>query len=132
MEKVHVNLRPRSYDIQIGSGNLASVAQFCDPEHEDSHAVIITDSNVDELYSEPVGDALQEAGAQVDVLVTDAGEASKSADVAAVLWRLHSGAGCGSCKCRRLSWRRSTARSAARWASICRAARTWSVRSGSR
>src|SRR3954452_6648343 len=86
METVHVNLGPRSYDIEIGSGNLKEVAKFCDAELDDAHAVIITDSNVDELYCEPVGDALQEAGAQVDILVADAGEQSKSPEVAADLW----------------------------------------------
>src|SRR3954468_3101188 len=86
MKTVHVNLGPRSYDIEIGSGNLKEIVRFCDAEQEDAHAVIITDSNVDELYSEPVGDALQEAGAQVDILVADAGEQSKSPEVAADLW----------------------------------------------
>src|SRR6478672_4442376 len=86
METVHVNLGPRSYDIEIGSGNLANVVQFCDADQEDSHAVIITDSNVDELYSGPVGDALTEAGAQVDILIAEAGEQSKAPDVAADLW----------------------------------------------
>lgn len=86
MEKVHVDLGPRSYDIEIGSGNLKDVARFCDAEQDDAHAVIVTDSNVDELYSESVGDALQEAGAQVDVLVAEAGEQSKSPEVAADLW----------------------------------------------
>jgi 3-dehydroquinate synthase len=86
MEKVHVNLGPRSYDIEIGSGNLKDVARLCDAEQDDAHAVIITDSNVDELYCEPVGDALQEAGAQVDILVAEAGEQSKSPEVAADLW----------------------------------------------
>ena len=86
METVHVNLGPRSYDIEIGSGNLTEVVRYCDAHEDDAHAVIITDSIVDELYSEPVGDALQEAGAQVDVLVVDAGEPSKSPEVAADLW----------------------------------------------
>jgi 3-dehydroquinate synthase len=86
METVRVNLGPRSYDIEIGSGNLTDVVKFCDAYEDDAHAVIITDSNVDPLYSEPVGDALQEAGAQVDVLVAEAGEQSKSSDVAADLW----------------------------------------------
>src|SRR3954471_429764 len=86
METVHVNLGPRSYDIEIGSGNLADVVRFCDTEQDDAHAVIITDSNVDELYSEAVGDALQEAGAQVDILIAEAGEQSKSPEVAADLW----------------------------------------------
>jgi 3-dehydroquinate synthase len=86
METVHVNLGPRSYDIEIASGNLAQVVKFCDTDQDDAHAVIITDSNVDELYSEPVGDALQQAGAQVDILIADAGEQSKVAEVAADLW----------------------------------------------
>jgi 3-dehydroquinate synthase len=86
MENVHVDLGPRSYDIEIGNGNLKDVAKFCDAEQDDAHAVIITDTNVDELYSEPIGDALQEAGAQVDILVAEAGEHSKAPDVVADLW----------------------------------------------
>jgi 3-dehydroquinate synthase len=86
METVHVNLGPRSYDIEIGSGNLANVVRFCDAEADDAHAVIITDSNVDGLYSEPVGDALTEAGAQVDILIVEAGEHSKAPEVATDLW----------------------------------------------
>src|SRR3954471_2527969 len=86
MENVQIHRRPRRYDIEIGNGTLADVVRFCDTDQDDAHAVIITDSNVDELYSEPIGDALQEAGAQVDILVAEAGEQSKSPDVAADLW----------------------------------------------
>jgi hypothetical protein len=43
MKTVHVDLGPRSYDIEIGSGNLAAAARFCDVDSEDAHAVIITD-----------------------------------------------------------------------------------------
>jgi 3-dehydroquinate synthase len=86
MPTVHVNLGPRSYDIEIGSGNLASAAKFCDAEADDAHAVVITDSNVDELYSEAVTEPLAELGCEVDILVVDAGEQSKAPDVAAELW----------------------------------------------
>jgi 3-dehydroquinate synthase len=86
MPTVHVNLGPRSYDIEIGSGNLPDAAKFCDAEQDDAHVVVITDSNVDELYSEPISNALQEAGAQIDVLIVEAGEQSKASDVAADLW----------------------------------------------
>jgi 3-dehydroquinate synthase len=86
MPTVHVNLGPRSYDIQIGSGNLQDAVKFCDAEQDDAHVVVITDSNVDELYSEPISNALQEAGAQIDVLIVEAGEQSKCSDVAADLW----------------------------------------------
>jgi 3-dehydroquinate synthase len=86
MPIVHVNLGPRSYDIEIGSGNLSDAAKFCDAEQDDAHVVLITDANVDDLYSEPVSDALQEAGAQIDILVVEAGEQSKAGEVAADLW----------------------------------------------
>ncbi|HEY3392111.1 MAG TPA: 3-dehydroquinate synthase [Lacipirellulaceae bacterium] len=86
MPTVHVNLGPRSYDIEIGSGNLRETARFCDAEAEDAHAVIITDANVDDLYTEPVADSLVEAGAEVDILSVEAGEQSKAPEVAAELW----------------------------------------------
>jgi 3-dehydroquinate synthase len=86
MSNVHVNLGPRSYDIEIGSGNLGGAARLCDAHEDDAHAVIITDSNVDALYSDTVADPLQEAGAQVDILSVEAGEQSKSPEVAEELW----------------------------------------------
>ena len=86
MSTVHVNLGPRSYDIEIGSGNLGEVSRFCDCDKDDSHAVIVTDTNVDDLYSEAVAQQLVEAGSEVDILAIEAGEPSKSADVAAELW----------------------------------------------
>jgi 3-dehydroquinate synthase len=86
MPNVHVNLGPRSYEIEIGSGNLASAARFCDAERDDAHAVVITDANVDNLYSEPVSEPLAELGCEVDILVVEAGEQSKSSEAAAELW----------------------------------------------
>ena len=86
MQTVHVHLGPRSYDIEIGSGNLTSATRFCRAEQEDAHTVIISDTNVDPLYSEPLADALTELGSEVDILVVDAGEPSKSPDVAIELW----------------------------------------------
>jgi 3-dehydroquinate synthase len=86
MPTVHVNLGPRSYDIEIGSGNLANAAKFCDAEKDDAHVIIITDSHVVELYADPVRDAIVEAGAEVDTMYVEAGEQSKSADAAADLW----------------------------------------------
>jgi 3-dehydroquinate synthase len=86
IQTVRVDLGPRSYDIQIGSGTLARAGELLDAEQEDSHAVIITDANVDELYAEPVADRLVERGCQVSIMVVEAGEQSKSSDTAADLW----------------------------------------------
>src|SRR5262245_7304726 len=86
MITVHVDLGPRSYDIEIGSGNLSDAARLCALDPDDAHAVIITDEHVDALYTDPVAAALEEQGAEVGVLVVEAGEPSKSSDVAAELW----------------------------------------------
>ena len=86
METVHVNLGARSYDIEIGSGNLLSAARLCQAERDDAHTVIISDTNVDPLYAEPLADALVELGSEVDMLAVDAGEPSKAPDVACELW----------------------------------------------
>ena len=106
MPTVHVNLGPRSYDIEIGSGNLREAAKFCDAEQDDAHAVVITDSNVDELYSEPVSDALQESAAQIDVLIVEAGEQSKAPEVATDLWEQLLDQGADRKTCRRGARRR--------------------------
>jgi 3-dehydroquinate synthase len=86
IQTVHVDLAERSYDIEIGSGNLESVARVAEADQDDAHAVVITDANVDSLYAEPVAGALAEQGAEVDILIVDAGEQSKSIETAAELW----------------------------------------------
>jgi 3-dehydroquinate synthase len=86
IQTVHVDLGPRSYDIEIGSGNLPDVVKFCDANKQGAQAVVVTDTNVDPLYAEPVADALAERGCEVDVMVVDAGEPSKSTDVVVDLW----------------------------------------------
>lgn len=88
-----VNLAERSYDIAIGSGNLASLADFLRQRTKSNHAVIITDTNVDGLYADALGDQLADEQWEVHVLVAEAGEASKCAEVATDLWEtmLHEG-----------------------------------------
>ncbi|MCI0492287.1 MAG: 3-dehydroquinate synthase [Planctomycetes bacterium] len=83
---VHVNLGPRSYNIEIGSGNLGEAARLCQADQDGAHAIIITDANVDSLYTEPVAETLAEHGCEVGIMVVEAGESSKSSDVADELW----------------------------------------------
>jgi len=82
----HVNLADRSYDIQIGSGNLKGLSPFLQKHCASNHAVIITDTNVDALYADKLGDVLAEDQWEVHILVVDAGELSKSPEVACDLW----------------------------------------------
>ena len=162
MPTVHVNLGPRSYDIEIGSGNLAEAAQFCDAERGrcargDHHRF-----ECRRAVQRAGGGAARGAGLRGRHSCRRGGRAEQSrrtwrpscgsrcstkGPIASrsssrwaaawwatwpVSWRRRLPAGCGSCKFPRRCSRRSIAPSAARWASICRAARTWSARSGSR
>lgn len=84
---VHVGLAERSYDIQIGSDNLSSIGSLVAGFDDVSHAILITDSNVRELYGETTKKSLANAHLQVDIITVPAGEASKSTAVTEELWK---------------------------------------------
>ena len=79
MPTVHVNLGPRSYDIEIGSGNLRDAANLCDAEQDDAHTIIITDSNVAELYADPVVEVARGVGMRSGCARSRAGRTEQSA-----------------------------------------------------
>jgi 3-dehydroquinate synthase len=81
-----VSLGERTYDIEIGSGNLVGLSDFLRQRSKSEHALLITDSTVDELYADAAGDLLVEDGWEVNVLVVDPGETSKSTSSADDLW----------------------------------------------
>jgi 3-dehydroquinate synthase len=83
---VEVNLGQRSYAIEIGTGNLRALGQRAAAWRKLSHAVVITDQNVEKPHAHLAAESLIEAGAEVDVLVVEAGEETKSIEAAAGLW----------------------------------------------
>lgn len=91
---VRVNLGERSYDIRIGSGVFEGVVEFVRERAKTPHFVVITDSNVDGLYGDAMADRFVDAGVETQVLVVDAGELSKSTDVASGLWQTMLDEGC--------------------------------------
>ncbi len=84
-EIVRVNLGPRSYEIEVGSGNLPSLGGFVRQRGEVTHAVVITDSNL-EPHATTAEQSLTAAGVRCHSLVVPAGENSKSIDQANRLW----------------------------------------------
>jgi len=84
---VHVNLSERSYDIEIGSGNLVDAGPFVCGLARLTHAVLITDTNVEKPHGDKCAESLAETGVDVDLVVVEAGEASKSVDMANQLWQ---------------------------------------------
>ncbi|MCA9268745.1 MAG: 3-dehydroquinate synthase [Planctomycetales bacterium] len=83
---VRVNLKERAYDIVIGAGALAGAGTLTVSRTRATHAVVITDKNVEADYAHPVAERLAAAGCRVEVLVVPPGEASKSIASASVLW----------------------------------------------
>ena len=85
-QTVRVDLAERSYDIRIGAGNLDRVGKFLTELGPVSHALVITDENVEQPHAACVANSLAEANLNVDLLVVPAGESTKSIDSAAFLW----------------------------------------------
>ena len=86
IETVRVALAERSYDIEIGSGTLAGLPEFLRARTKSDHAILITDSNVEEIYADAAGDRLVGEGWEVDIFAIEAGEPSKSVEAVDELW----------------------------------------------
>jgi 3-dehydroquinate synthase len=85
---VHVALSERSYDIEIGPRLLPEAGRFIVERTGCSHAVVVTDSNVESLHGQRVVESLERAGIRVDIATVPAGESTKSTSHVDELWRL--------------------------------------------
>ena len=86
MTTVRVQLGPRSYDIEVGSGLLSSAAAFFQARHPGRHAVLICDANVTAAYGQPLQKELTAAGYRCNLLEVPAGEQSKCLAQVERLW----------------------------------------------
>jgi 3-dehydroquinate synthase len=87
MTTVRVELSERGYDIGIGTGNLDGVGPLAAELVPGRHAVVITDSNVEQPHATAVATSLAAAEFQVDLVVIEPGERSKSVDTADIVWQ---------------------------------------------
>lgn len=87
MRTVQVALADRSYPILIGPGVLDRSGELLTGGSKISHAVVITDTNVESPHAANVARSLDDSGVTVDMLVVEPGEISKAIDVADSLWR---------------------------------------------
>jgi 3-dehydroquinate synthase len=86
-QTVRVDLAERSYDIEIGSGNLAGAGRFLTDRAKADHVVLITDDHVHKPHAMAVAESIGQQEIEVDVIVVEPGEGAKSLDVAASLWQ---------------------------------------------
>ena len=80
----------RDYAVRIGSGVIASLGRSIREFDSAAHArdaLVITDSNVAPLYLSPAREALADAAFKVADIVVDAGESSKSVEIASEIWQ---------------------------------------------
>lgn len=86
MTIVPVELLDRSYEIEIEGNSLDRLGAALDSFGNVSHAILFVDSQVDELYTQPVVDSVLARGISVDIIVVPSGEESKSIEMAYSLW----------------------------------------------
>lgn len=86
MTIVPVELLDRSYEIEIEGNSLDRLGAALDSFGNVSHAILCVDSQVDELYTQPVVDSVLARGISVDIIVVPSGEESKSIEMAYSLW----------------------------------------------
>lgn len=86
MQTIDVELGNRSYPIYIAGGLLEEIGQRMSSLSLGKKALLITDSNVGEIYGDRVQESLEQAGFQVAVAQIPAGEKSKTLEQAAALY----------------------------------------------
>ena len=90
-QSVRVDLAERSYDIEIGAGNLADAGRFLKDRGKVSQAIIFTDENVQEPHAVKVAESLVGESIEVAIVAVAPGEKSKSVEVAAETLGRHVG-----------------------------------------
>ena len=86
-QTIRVSLAERSYSIEIGSGNLDRVGRLLADLGKVTHAILITDDNVQKPHALRVAESLAERDIEVDVISIEPGEQSKSVGMADGLWQ---------------------------------------------
>src|SRR4051812_15655425 len=85
MQKVHVNLGERSYDICITTADVAGLGLFARERLPVGRALVVADRNV-ASHVGPVRDSLKAVGFRVSSVEVPPGEEQKSLDRAARLY----------------------------------------------
>jgi 3-dehydroquinate synthase len=84
---VSVDLGARSYEIVIGSGILAESSSLIRSVVDLTHAIVITDENVEEPHATALAENVVDDGVRIDLIIIEPGETSKSVGVADRLWQ---------------------------------------------
>ncbi|MGZ4127475.1 MAG: 3-dehydroquinate synthase [Actinomycetota bacterium] len=94
VDRLHVDLGPRSYTIYVGEGLLESAADYV-PAREGSAELIalVTDASVAGLHAERARKGFVSLGLRIEQFTLEPGERSKNAETLESLWRWLAGIG---------------------------------------
>ncbi len=87
MKKVNVALGSKGYPVYIGPGLLARAGVYLKERGFKGRLVVITDSNVKNLYGDVLSQALENDGFRVDILEVPPGEQQKTLENAGRLYQ---------------------------------------------
>ena len=80
MKRVNVSSAVGEYPVLIGSGLLSRVGEIARTAWPGRRALIVTDQNVARLYLDPCRTSLVELGFEVESVIINPGEESKTLD----------------------------------------------------
>lgn len=78
VEKLHVNLAERGYDILVGDRLLSDAGDYIVPLIKGRNVIIVSDNNVAKFYLHRLSNSLEEAGIRFRSLIVQSGEGTKS------------------------------------------------------
>ena len=78
MEKLHIDLDKKSYDIFIEKGIIEKVGEYISKVYKNKKIIVVTDSNVDRLYGNKLVKILEKSRYLVEKVVFLAGEENKN------------------------------------------------------
>ena len=87
METISVHLGQRSYEIEIGWGNLAEAGRFLAARTKLQHVVLLTDDHVHKPHAMTAAESIGRQEIEVNVILVEPGEDAKSLEVAESLWQ---------------------------------------------
>lgn len=87
-QPICVSLGERSYEIQIGAGNLGGLGELVKRVSAPAHAIVVADERVETPHAAAAARSLSDAGLRVDLALVESGEESKSLEMAEKLWTL--------------------------------------------
>ena len=81
MYNLNVNLPDKKYQIVIKKGIMSEIGEKIKEIYKAKKIAVITDTNVNKIYGDKLKDDLENSGFEVDFVVVEAGEKSKSISV---------------------------------------------------